>query len=217
MTWIKQTPDAIYLMEGGEYLDLIPLKAGTATTIKVAMIQAWFDRPDAPGNWVVDLTPGQSPPKVFGRRINDAGLALVKEFEGLKLKAYPDPGTGGKPWTIGYGHTSAAGPPDVEPGDTITEIEAETILRNDLAVFERHVLAATSGVSLTENQFSALVSLVFNVGPGAFESSTLLRLLKQGNIVGAANEFPGWNMAAGKVLTGLTRRRQKEQELFLKN
>ncbi|WP_435170859.1 lysozyme [Falsirhodobacter sp. 1013] len=145
---------------------------------------------------------------------NDAGLALIKEHEGLRLEAYPDPGHGWTIPTIGVGHTSAAGEPKVTRGMTITAEEAEAILQRDLAQFERAVTAAVT-VPLTGNQFAALVSFTFNLGAGNLRSSTLLRKLNAGDYSGAAEEFPRWNRSNGSVLSGLARRRAAEQELFL--
>lgn len=140
---------------------------------------------------------------------SDTGIDLIKQFEGCELEAYPDPATGGDPWTIGYGHTG----PDVQPGLVISEDEADALLRKDLAKFERVVSLAVNGV--TQNQFDALVSLVFNIGQGNFRSSTLLRKLSEGDDAGAADQFLRWNRAAGKIMKGLTRRREAERELFL--
>jgi lysozyme len=129
-------------------------------------------------------------------------------FEGLRLTAYQDSvGV----WTIGWGHTG----PDVRPGLTITRAQAESLLRQDLGRFERGV-AGLVKVPLSSNQFSALVSFSFNVGLGALGSSTLLRVLNQGNYTGAADQFSVWNKAGGKTLEGLVRRRAAERALFLK-
>lgn len=143
-------------------------------------------------------------------KTSQAGVDLIKQFEGLELTAYPDPGTGGEPWTIGYGHTGG-----VKPGDTVTEAEAEEILRQDLARFEDCVNAYVS-VPITQSEFDALVSFAFNVGCGALKSSTLLRLLNGGDHEAAAQQFPRWNKAAGRVMAGLTRRREAERDLFVK-
>lgn len=145
------------------------------------------------------------------RTISKEGLDLIKSFEGLSLKAYPDPGTGGAPWTIGYGHTG----PDVSPGLVITEAKADELLRKDVARFEQGVrdLAGTHG---TQHQFDALVSFAFNVGLENLRRSTLLRKHNEGDYSGAAAEFPKWNKAAGRVLTGLTRRREAEARLYRK-
>lgn len=140
------------------------------------------------------------------KRTSDAGISLIKRFEGLRLEAYLDAvGV----WTIGYGHTG----PDVFRGRTITEEEADALLRKDLGSAENCVRAAVS-VPISQGEFDALVSFVFNLGCGALRRSTLLRLLNGGDHDGAALEFAKWNKADGKVLAGLTRRRAAEAELF---
>jgi lysozyme len=133
----------------------------------------------------------------------------IKTAEGLRLTAYKD---GGGVWTIGYGHTGA----DVREGLTIPLSEAERLLTRDLRVAEGHVNEAVK-VKLTQNQFDALVSFVYNVGGGAFRSSTLLKLLNAGDYEGAANQLPRWNKDNGKVVNGLTNRRHEERELFLRS
>lgn len=143
-------------------------------------------------------------------KISDAGVALIKEFEGCELTAYPDPATGGDPWTVGYGHTG----PEVAPGMTITEQDAEDILRADLQAFE-HCVEQAVGAHVNEAEFSACVSLAFNIGCANFKSSTLVKMIRAGNMQGAADQFPRWNKAAGKVMAGLTRRRLAERDLFL--
>lgn len=143
-----------------------------------------------------------------------AGRLAITEREGLRLKAYPDPATGGEPWTIGVGHTSAAGAPTVRKGMTITAKEAEDILTRDLAVFEKGVNDAVT-VPLNQNEFDALVSFTLNIGVGAFQKSTMLKELNKGNRHGAANQFLRWNKAAGKVMKGLTKRREAERAQFL--
>lgn len=146
----------------------------------------------------------------MARTINDAGLALIKKFEGCVLEAYPDPGTGGDPWTIGVGHTG----PEVEPGMTITEAEAMDLLRRDLDAAEAGVERLVQ-VYVTDNQFSAMVSLAFNIGLGAFGRSTLLRLLNSSDDQGAADQFAVWKRSGGRVMDGLVRRRAAERDLFL--
>lgn len=143
-----------------------------------------------------------------------AGRLAITEREGLRLKAYPDPATGGEPWTIGVGHTSAAGAPKVYKGLTISANEADAILTRDLAIFEKAVEDAVT-VPLNQNEFDALVSLAFNIGAGAFRKSTLVKELNAGNRYGAANQFLRWNRAAGKVMKGLTKRREAERAQFL--
>lgn len=142
---------------------------------------------------------------------SEKGIALIKAHEGLRLEAYTDPvGI----WTIGYGHTSAAGSPLVTKGMKITEAGATEILRTDLRKFERYVLDAVT-VPLNQNQFDALVSWTFNLGPGNLRKSTLLRKLNARDYAGAADQFLVWNKAGGKVLNGLTKRRTEERALFL--
>lgn len=148
-------------------------------------------------------------------RINQETIEHLKASEGLRLKAYPDPATGGEPWTIGYGHTSRAGPPRVTPGMVITREQAEQILRADIEKFAAGV-ASVIKVPVNENQFGALVSFAFNVGLGNLKKSTLLKKLNAGNYAGAAEEFLKWTKAAGKVMPGLVTRRRGERALFLK-
>lgn len=147
-------------------------------------------------------------------KLNQAGLDLIKNYEGWRSKAYPDPATGGEPITIGYGHTSAAGTPKVTLGMKITPAEGEAILLKDLQGTIGQVTKLVK-VPLNDNQFSALVSFAFNVGAGNLQSSTLLRLVNAGEFGKAASEFQRWNRGAGKVMAGLTARRAAEQRLFL--
>lgn len=144
--------------------------------------------------------------------INQATLDLVKGFEGLRLKAYTD---SAGVWTIGYGTTAAAGL-GIEPkaGMTITEAEAERLLHAGLDKFAAQI-APLIKVPVTDNEFGACVSLAYNIGPGAFGKSSVLRLLNAGDRPGAADAFRMWNKAGGKVLAGLTRRREAERALFL--
>lgn len=139
-------------------------------------------------------------------------IELIKESEGLRLKAYM-PTKNDRP-TIGYGHTKG-----VKMGMTITKAQAEQYLRDDLAWAENAVNRLVK-VKLNQNQFDALVSFVFNLGEANFASSTLLRKLNTGDYEGAANQFPRWNKQRTKsgsleVLDGLTIRRDKERKLFL--
>lgn len=141
-------------------------------------------------------------------KLSQNGLDLIKEFEGLRLKAYPD--IGGVP-TIGYGTTG----PDIKLGMEITKAKAEELLRADVAAFERGVSDLVK-VAINQNEFDALVSFSYNVGLNALKTSTLLRLLNDGSdrsIV--ANEFLRWNKVGDRVVEGLTRRRKAERDLFL--
>lgn len=144
--------------------------------------------------------------------INTASLDLIKSFEGLRLKAYKCPAD---KWTIGYGLTSAAGiGVTVGPGMTITEDQADDYL---LAVLEKFAAKILPGMTRkpTDNQFGAMLSLAYNIGPGAFLKSTCLKRFNSGDIEGAAQALTWFNKAGGKVLNGLVRRRSAERELFL--
>ena len=136
------------------------------------------------------------------------GIALIKEFEGLRLKAYKCPGG---VWTIGYGHTAG-----VKSGMVITEAQAEEYLKADLIAFERYLNGL--GLALNQNQFDALVSFIYNVGTGNFSSSTLLRKVRanpQDNSI--MDEFLRWVYSKGRVLPGLQRRRLAEMKLYFSN
>lgn len=139
------------------------------------------------------------------RQIGPKGLTLIKSSEGLRLTAYRCPAN--VP-TIGYGSTG----PHVHMGMTITEAEAEALLRKDLERFELGVTEMAG--EMTPGQFSALVSFAFNLGLSALKGSTLLRMHKEGDFVGAAGQFARWNKAGGRVLAGLSRRRESEAALY---
>lgn len=226
-TWIKETDKAIYLMQGGYWISRIskyPSKTHPEEqVVNVTGLEAWFLRPDAPGGMTVSLGTGEPEPEPLPKppqppqppassgKTNSSGVAVIKHFEGLRTLAYQDSvGV----WTIGYGHTSMAGPPSVSSGMRITEAEAESILRQDLSKFERGVADALT-VSTTEDQFSAIVSFAFNVGLSAYRDSTLLRKHNAGDFAGAADEFLRWVYAGGQVLAGLRRRRNAERALYL--
>jgi GH24 family phage-related lysozyme (muramidase) len=157
--------------------------------------------------WGIDLADTREWEVEFAMmRISANGIALLREFEGLRLVAYQDPvGI----WTIGFGHTKT-----VRPGQRISMERAEQLLREDLAVFERCVDRVVS-VPLNRNEFDALVSWAFNVGCGAVARSTLVRKLNAGDRAGAADEFLRWNKAKGQVLRGLTIRRAEERGMYL--
>jgi lysozyme len=140
------------------------------------------------------------------------GLHLTEQFEGLRLTAYPDPGTGGAPWTIGYGHTG----PDVHPGLTITQQQAENLLARDIQTASDAVNRLVK-YELTQEEFDALVDFTYNCGAGNLQISTLLKKVNAGDMVGASKEFAKWNLANGHVLQGLVNRRQAEMRLFLQS
>ncbi len=139
---------------------------------------------------------------------SDSCHKLVQNFEGLRLTAYRD---AAGIWTIGYGHTG----PDVRSGLVITADQAQTLLCKDMAWAEAAVNDNVN-VPLTQNQFDALVSFVYNVGGNAFIHSNLLVKLNSKDYAGAANEIELWNKGGTplKVLMGLVRRRHVERMLF---
>lgn len=144
--------------------------------------------------------------------VNQATIDLIKRNEGCILHAYPDPATNAEPYTIGYGHTG----PDVHLGLVITQEQAEDLLKQDLNKFEDGVddLLAENA-STSDNQFGAMVSLAYNIGLGNFQHSSVLRYHNSGATQKAADSFLLWNKATGKVMRGLTRRRQEERQLYL--
>ena len=142
---------------------------------------------------------------------SEKGIALIKEFEGCKLTAYRDSvGV----WTIGYGWTQPVDGKPIRSGMTIKQETAERLLKTGLVSYESDVSRLVK-VRLTQGQFDALVSFTYNVGARSLSTSTLLRKLNAGDYVDAADEFLRWNKAGGKVLNGLTRRREAERALFL--
>lgn len=136
-------------------------------------------------------------------KLGKAGQDLIKHFEGLELKAYKCPSG---VWTIGWGHTAG-----VQPGQTITEQQAQEIFENDMKVYERYVNYYVKH-TLTQNQFDALVSFTYNCGPGNLQKLIRNRTLEQ-----IADALLLFNKGGGKVLAGLVRRRKMERELFLKD
>lgn len=138
------------------------------------------------------------------------GIALMHYYEACKLTAYPDPATGGAPWTIGWGDTG----PDVVPGPTITQMEADIRFAKRLArEFEPGVLDVLQQ-NPTQSQFDAFVSLAYNIGVANFRASTALRKFNMGDFPSAAIAILSWNQANRKVMKGLQRRRWAEHKVF---
>lgn len=167
-----------------------PLTQGDVDAINASM------KPDAPSEPERNTTPG---------KIGAEGIALIKRFEGLRLSAYLCPA---KVLTIGYGSTG----PHVRPGMKIDEPEAERLLRDDLARFERCV--AVKCPTALPRQFDAMVSLAFNIGCAGFEKSTVARMHNAGKFAAAADAFAMWNKGGGKVQPGLVKRRAAERALY---
>lgn len=150
--------------------------------------------------------------KVTGQRdISDNGYALIRQSEGLRTTAYLD--TGGV-WTIGYGTIKYPNGQAVKKGDTCTQGQAELWLQNDCEWVDQ-CLDKYIKVNVTQNQFDALASFVYNVGETAFVKSTLLTLLNQSNFTAVANQFDRWVFDNGKRVQGLVNRRVAEKVLFL--
>ncbi len=137
--------------------------------------------------------------------ISAEGIALIKKFEGCELEAYK---CSAGVWTIGYGHTK-----DVVEGMTITQEQAEEMLVEELHEYEKYVNESTT-VALSQNQFDALVSWVYNLGPANLKASTMLKVLNSGKYEDVPAQIKRWNKAGGKVLEGLVRRRAAEACLF---
>ena len=137
--------------------------------------------------------------------IGTKGLEMIKHFEGLELNAYQ---CAAGVWTIGYGHTK-----DVQQGMVISEDTANEMLVEELNEYENYINTLVT-VELNQNQFDAMVSWVYNLGGGNLKASTLLKVLNAGDYAGVPAQMMRWNKAGGKVLEGLTRRRQAEADLF---
>lgn len=151
------------------------------------------------------------------RRIGAAGTALIKQFEGCarrrddgRYEAYPDPGTGGAPWTIGWGATGEG----IGPGTVWTAAECDARLTSDLVRYAEDVETAIGEAVTSANQFDALVSFHYNTG--AIARATLTQRHIAGDRAGAAAEFARWNRAGGRILNGLVRRRAAETALYLR-
>jgi lysozyme len=138
-------------------------------------------------------------------KISAEGLALIKKFEGCELEAYK---CSAGVWTIGYGHTKG-----VEEGMTITKDQAEEMLLEELVEYEKAVEEAVHN-QLDQCMFDALVSWTYNLGPTNLNSSTMLKVLNAGQYEDVPAQIKRWNKAGGKVLEGLTRRREAEALLF---
>jgi len=137
--------------------------------------------------------------------ISKEGLSLIKKFEGCELEAYK---CAAGVLTIGYGSTKG-----VKKGDTITQEEADKLLLHEMEEYEGYVNKLVE-VNLSQNQFDALVSWVFNLGPANLKASTLLKVLNSKDYEGVPAQIQRWNKAGGKVLEGLIRRRNAEALLF---
>ena len=146
----------------------------------------------------------------MSRAVNAAGLKLIAEFEGCRLKSYKD--IAGV-WTVGYGLTSRAGFIEVNEDTSLTQDEADYWLEKVVADFAQRVENCIER-PISDNAFAACVSLAYNIGSGAFAKSTALRRINEGDMAGAAEAFLMWNKSGGRVVEGLKRRRAAEKVLF---
>jgi lysozyme len=172
---------------------------------------AWIDA-------AIDAAAANAPPAGQAHRpraIGPDGIALIKRFEGCarlrpdgRYEAYPDPGTGGEPWTIGWGATG----PGIGPGTIWTRQECDVRLETDVARYAREVDQALGDAPTSQHQFDALVSFHYNTG--AIARATLTQRHIAGDFAGAGAEFARWNRAGGRVLRGLVRRREAEVALY---
>lgn len=145
------------------------------------------------------------------RDVSDAGIESLKHSEGLRLTAYPDPGSrDGNPWTIGYGSTG----PDIRKGLVWTKEQAHARFVSDIRRFEDQVEKTLQGTATSQAQFDALVHFAYNVGVHALSRSTLLKLHRAGHFESAAREFAKWNRNDGRVMAGLTKRRAIEAAMY---
>ena len=138
------------------------------------------------------------------------GVQVLHFFEGCELEAYPDPATGGDPWTIGWGNTG----PGIKLGISITQDEADAMFTQRLAKEFEPGVAVVLRLPVTQGQFDGAVCLAYNIGLGAFRASTLVRKFNAGDTDGASDQFLRWNKAAGQIMRGLRRRRAAERALF---
>lgn len=165
---------------------------------------------------IIGFTPEYAKPRepkqVTGRfDISDNAIELIKALEGFRNTAYLD--TGGV-WTIGYGTIKYPDGKPVKKGDTCTKEEAETYLRNDLQWVEKALDKMVTSTKITQNQFDALASFLYNIGESQFSTSTLLSLVNKNNFQAASSQFERWVYDNGKRIAGLLNRRAKEKALF---
>jgi lysozyme len=144
-------------------------------------------------------------------KLDKAGKDFIKGWEGERLTAYPDPVSGGDPWTIGYGSTKG-----VHKGMTITQAQADSRFDADIKWVEDAINKDVTA-AITQNQFNAMADFCYNVGASAFSTSLVVKRLNNGDYRGAQEDFIHWDHAGGKVNSDLKRRRKAEAELFGKD
>lgn len=190
--------------------------------VKAELPQIWNDR----GNILAMdnlLDAFAFPREASSRRTSARGIALIHAFESCRLEAYPDPATGGRPFTIGWGNITDEGGRPIKPGTVWSQERADARFEQLLAGLEAEVNGLLGGAPTTQGQFDAMVSFAYNLGADidlddiaeGLGDSTLLKKHLAGDYDGAAREFAKWNRAGGRVLAGLTRRRAAEAALYL--
>lgn len=182
-----------------------PFRQTEVTALDAALDRVWQDT-DADG---------EAEPDIGVRKIGPRGIALIKQFEGCakrrsdgQIAAYPDPGTGGDPWTIGWGATGRG----IGPGTVWSQEQCDARLEADLVRYAKDVDRALGDAPTSQSQFDAMVSFHYNTG--AIGKATLTRKHKAGDYAGAAREFDRWCYAGGRVMKGLVRRRAAESALY---
>jgi len=189
-----------------------PFRQTEVAAIDAALGRAYSGSDARPDDMPVPSAP---PLNKGSRQIGADGIALIKRFEGCakkrsdgRIEAYPDPGTGGDPWTIGWGATGKG----IRPGTIWTQEQCDARLESDLVRYAKDVDRALGDAPTSQSQFDALVSFHYNTG--AIGKATLTRKHKAGDLAGAAREFDRWCYAGGRVMKGLVRRRAAESALY---
>jgi lysozyme len=181
---------------------------GVVDTIRLqATAQGARAEPEPPAEDAVSepVKPAKAAPK--GWAASPKCLALIKEFEGLRLKSYRCPA---RVWTIGYGETRG-----IKPGMVWTRAQAEAALIEGVKPYAKAVAEAIGNAKTTQNQFDALTSFCYNAGPGNLRKSSMLRLHRAGKYQQAGDAFMAWTKGGGRTLPGLVRRRKHERVLYL--
>ena len=198
-----------------------PLFDAVRRILRRGLRQDEVDRLDTAIDRAEAVSPQDSVPCVPSCRIGPQGIALIKRFEGCArlrgdgmVEAYPDPGTGGAPWTIGWGATRDFDGNAIRPGLVWTRAQCDRKLELDLERYAADVARAIGDAPTTQAQFDALVSFHYNTG--AIARATLTKRHRAGEFTQAESEFLRWNRAGGRVLRGLTRRRRAEAALYAK-
>lgn len=211
-------PDPMAEVDAVLAQESVPKPSQVSDIVPSVMSESVVQVSNEPLSDAQELPPVTHPPT----QVSQSAIDLLHHFEGFhrdigdnRVQAYPDPATGAEPWTIGYGSTGRDpfNGGRIQRGTIWTHDQAREHFRNHLRQFEREALGVITAPT-TQDQFDAMVSLAYNVGSANLARSTLLRLHNAGNYAAAQKEFIRWNRAAGKVMTGLSRRRQAEARRY---